>query len=69
MHPRSAKEQEGGFDEPIPMAPAAPGVVDLIQLYNQYAAQLRFVEACQRAVVCRSAAAAGVDIAPDAYLG
>lgn len=60
MDPVSDAEQ--GFDEPVPMTPAAPGVVDLIELYNQYAAQIRLVESYQRAVVCTSVATAGVEV-------
>lgn len=61
--------KEPGFDEPIPMAVAAPGVMDLIALYNQYSAQLKLVESYQRAVVCTSGATAGVDLVPDAHVG
>jgi hypothetical protein len=60
---------ELGFDRAFPMAPAAPGVVDLIQVYNQYAAQLRMVQSYQRAVVCTSGATAGVDVPLNADLG
>jgi len=63
------RADELGFDRAIPMAAAAPGVVDLIQLYNQYAAQLRLVQSFQRAVVSTSGATAGVDVPLNADLG
>lgn len=59
--------KEPGFDEPIPMAATAPGVTDLIALYDlyaEYSAQLKLVESYQRAVVYTSSATAGVDLPP-----
>ena len=69
MDTEDTQVRQPGFDEPIPMAPVAPGVVDLIHLYNQYAQQVRVVEGFQRAVVCRSVATAGVGLIPDAHVG
>ncbi len=41
-------KREIGFDEPVPMAKAGPGVAQAVRLYELYAAQVRMVESYQQ---------------------
>jgi hypothetical protein len=41
-------KREFGFDEPVPMAKAGPGVAQAVRLYELYAAQVRMVESYQQ---------------------
>jgi hypothetical protein len=42
------RKREIGFDEPVPMAKAGPGVAQTVRLYELYAAHIRMVESYQQ---------------------
>jgi hypothetical protein len=57
-------KREVGFDEPIPMAKAGPGVAQAVRLYELYAVQVRMVESYQQrgAVIFESTATTDVRV-------
>lgn len=47
MKDESSTKQEPGFDTPFPVGQPAPGTVDFVQLYQQYATHLQAYQVFQ----------------------